>query len=319
MNLIMLGIILITQHITNAHISLTIGFILFCIFTIPAALINYLHTGSLKVPAWFLGITFLTILFLCSAVLFKVMHLPGESIVCNIGFTIPFFLFLPSYLILIGKLKEIKSGNSYAMAVLVIIVSVFCAFQSLNFSKDILVAFTQIEEADASTIAVFEKRNKLLCKIASANDSQTLKTSTLKTKADELCSFIRKIQNEISVSANSSVSNENTLSFIAQKDDTGIPARLLFSADNNAGKLKELINNYRQYVCSIIENNESYKEKISKLLDTDNSEEYFDKNVSWEEKRFYNHSVASVYSTLTNISCNVRIIEWQVLNYMVLQ
>jgi len=308
-NLILLGTFLKAGYYDGASIILTLGVALFCLFFIPVSLVNVYKGGDVGKKKSLYLIIFFTIFFLVTFLFFKIQHLPGERVLMIIGLLLPFLLFIPFYFSYIKKhSEENNSKNFLAVIFLLSYIAVYSAFCSLNVGYYILNSFVVMDEYEAKSNEYFKDANMATAFIK--NDKLSL---SYNKSADLLVEFINDLKRKLVVTYERGVYNEETsLLDIADRDDVSIPTNIFFSEEQNGSKLKNLLNDFKND-CLKYTNDDDLKNKINQLLDTSDKTEFGDINVSWEEKHFYNNTLASVYYTLTNIENNVRIIEWQFL------
>lgn len=129
------------NHLPGAGILLTIGIGTLVLFFIPIALLNSYKADKIKQNLPLYIITFITCLFVFTAMLFKIQHWPYAGILLVIALPFPYVVFLPVFLIVTSKNKNFNIYNVVFVLSLLALNSVFSALLALNVSK------TRIEDS----------------------------------------------------------------------------------------------------------------------------------------------------------------------------
>ena len=322
-NLILFGAFFKIVHYPGAAVLLTLGFTIFGLAFVPTALYNnYKNSEGLKSPVFYI-ITGFVIDFILMGMLFKIQHYPGAGLFLMISIPLPFLLFLPAYLIYYKK-QQPKSIKSFLAVVLFLIYFVtFSSMLSLNVSKNILNAFTNIENTEATNVKYFTDKNEMLYS-GLKDDKLALE---LKNKTNELTNFIKDLKLEIVNYTEFGVKDRNEFvlknnydfSQIKEKDNYDKPMEILigYSEDAANGKARELknkLNIYKSFIFSVLKDN-NQKLLVKSLINTDDKyDANYGENLSWEINNFFHSTIVSDLSTLTSIEGNIKFIEWQALN-----
>ncbi len=134
--LISLGILFKLNHWAGAGIMLTLGFTVLVFLFMPAALINSYKAEAEKGRGLLYLVTWLTVLVVFAAMLFKIQHWPWAGVLMMISIPFPFVVFLPVFLISVKGRKDQSIYDTVSVLILLMIVSCFTVLLGLNVSKD---------------------------------------------------------------------------------------------------------------------------------------------------------------------------------------
>lgn len=140
-------------------------------------------------------------------------------------------------------------------------------------------------------------------------------------KADQVDNFIQetiimlvKIVDQNTEAINGS--GEINYWLVKKKEAMDKPAHFMLGVDYNEARgevLKELLDEYKDCISGL--ENEELTAMLDELLDTSPGE-YEDQKLSWVSKNFEHLPLMSVFTQLTNIQVNVRIVEGEVFKYL---
>lgn len=134
--LITLGILFKLNHWAGAGIMLTLGITVLVFFFMPAALVNSYRAEAEKGKGLLYLVTWLTVLIVFAAMLFKIQHWSGAGILVLISIPFPFVVFLPVFLLSVRRRKDQSIYDTVSVLILLMIVSCFTVLLGLNVSKD---------------------------------------------------------------------------------------------------------------------------------------------------------------------------------------
>jgi hypothetical protein len=134
--LMSVGALLKVNHLAGAAILITLGSVILMLVFMPAALINHYRTEGEKKNMLLYLVTFLTVLVVFTAILFKIMHWPYTGILLLIALPFPFVIFLPVFLIVTARNKNFSIYNTVSVMLLLALNSVFTALLALNVSRE---------------------------------------------------------------------------------------------------------------------------------------------------------------------------------------
>jgi hypothetical protein len=136
--IIFTGIILKVNHWAGASILLTTGFVILVLIFIPAALINNFKVEGSKQNQFLYIITFITCLVVFTAMLFKILHWPYAGLFLLVALPFPYVVFLPVFLYISSKRKNINIYNIVFVLFLLALNSVMSVLLALNVPKTII-------------------------------------------------------------------------------------------------------------------------------------------------------------------------------------
>jgi sugar phosphate permease len=133
-NLMMFGCMFKVFHWPGASIMLALAVFLFCLFFLPAALINHYQNQETKKFLLLHVVTFVVFFVGMMGMLFKVQHWPGANIFLQISIPLPFILFLPVYLYETRNAKKSDDMNFLGVLFGLTFLAVFTVLLALNVS-----------------------------------------------------------------------------------------------------------------------------------------------------------------------------------------
>lgn len=134
--LISLGILFKLNHWAGAGIMLTLGITVLVFFFMPVALVNSYRAEAEKGKGLLYFVTWLTVLVVFAAMLFKIQHWSGAGVLMMISIPFPFVVFLPVFLISVKGRKDQSIYDTVSVLILLMIVSCFTVLLGLNVSKE---------------------------------------------------------------------------------------------------------------------------------------------------------------------------------------
>ena len=212
---------------------------------------------------------------------------------------------------------------------------VLTAMLALNVAKEVLNAFILVDEGLVTTTENFAAKNSSLYNnFAQAYELNPAKVGDWKDKADavqarsnELFSFMHECKTDIlAIGEEEAIDPDHEeihWDLVEAKDNTNHPAEVMI-VKGKATELKDKINEYREFMLSLIEDKEKYAGTVDALegiLSTglpDIHLEHGGKKVTptWETTYFEHLPLASVITLLSNFQANVRNAEAETLNFL---
>jgi hypothetical protein len=311
--LMLFGCMFKIMHWPGANIMLILSVFLFCFYFLPVALIaNYKGQESPKNRS--LHIVTFVVFFICvMGVLFKVMHWPGAGMLLIISLPLPFVLFLPVYLYSTRNEKKENNINFLGLMFGLTFLAVFSVLLALSISKQVL--------RNAVTRVYSIEKTRSFSEAVLAN---TKKESNIKQKADELCSFIEKIKEEILGATQGYEFGQERPEpkynwELQHVEDKQVPTNVLFALEKKTKfeELKEKVNDYKTALL-VTPNLDPQLAELSKdLFNVDVTRELnrsgHIEDLSWEQREFSNKQLVFVLGALSQIQSNVRIVELEYL------
>ena len=210
---------------------------------------------------------------------------------------------------------------------------VLTAMLALNVSKDVLDAFVIVDHGLNQTTTNFASKNQgYYSKFDLAYSQNPEKVGDWKDKADEVKSmtdelydFINECKIEIvSVKDPEAVhEGEVELQDVKIKDNTDTPAQIMIVGKKGA-ELKQMINDYREQMISLIDDPDEYKGLIESIEGNLNTNDHPAKKAgepdhSWESHNFEHLPLASVITILSKMQADARNVESDVIGYLLEQ
>ncbi len=210
---------------------------------------------------------------------------------------------------------------------------VLTAMLALNVSKEVLDAFTLVDGGLTTTTQNFAAKNSSLYdKFDIAFQQNPEKVGDWKTRADEvkqksneLYEFINLCKSEIVIKKDEDaiIDGEVHLAEVKSKDDQNIPAEIML-VKRRGTELKTKIEEYREFLLSMIDDPETYAttvEAIEKTLSTEVPEHLYHnkkkgETPTWESTYFEFLPLASVITLLSKMQGDVRNVEAEMLNFL---
>ena len=209
---------------------------------------------------------------------------------------------------------------------------VLTALLALNVSKDVLDAFVIVDEGLTKTTKNFVEKNQSIYKEfeqkAIENPQKVTKWKDyaleVKKRSDQLYDYMQQLKFEIVRKSDGenpeAIKDGQILGMkLKAKDNLDIPAQIMVG-DNNNGKgvgLKANINDYREYLLSLVADNAStIKESLKKDLDTSDPPASDGVIHTWVSEHFEHLPLIAVITILSSLQSNIRNAESDVLRYL---
>ena len=200
---------------------------------------------------------------------------------------------------------------------------VLTAMLALNVSSDVLNGFNQVEDGLARTNKNITERNKALYnRLAEFNVQNPEKGSVWYNKATELIKKTEFLYQHVDslklVIVKEADGEDGDPHNIRQKDNIEASATVMLAPiGSNGKKLRTNIDNYRNYVASLISDS-TKRHNIENALSTRSHEiKGTIGNKSWEEGLFENMPVIASVTLLSKIQNDIRYAEGEALNTLI--
>ena len=210
---------------------------------------------------------------------------------------------------------------------------VLIALLALNVSKEVLDAFVLINHGLERTTENFAEKNEKIYanfeKAAAENEGKAgpwkQKAFEVKDKAESIYQYLQDLKIELVIRIDALESSERELALekmktkegVENKSDTDIPATLMI-LEGKAGKLKEEIAKFREFMISFIKpKDEQFKESIINCLDTSDPPVKDDgTHHTWESEYFEHLPAIAVLCNMTQMQSAVRNAEAEIIAYL---
>lgn len=199
---------------------------------------------------------------------------------------------------------------------------VFIAMLALNVSSEVLDGFALVEESLLRSVKVSSQRNdRILEDLKIYYETNRTKTQEwyekgmqVSNRTDSLFYYIQELKNRI---VKKSDGKDGNPEHIKRPDDLNAAYEVMFErGKNDATRLKNNIDAYRQYIISLVAN-PSIKNIIENNLNTEPSQKAKENKQTWEESLFWRMPTAAAITLLTKIQNDIRYAEGEVLNDLI--
>lgn len=134
--IVFLGGIFKVNHWPGAGIMLTLGILMLIFLFLPLALINHYKSEGSRQNLLLYIVTWLTCFVVFGSMLFKIQHWPYAGKLLLISLPFPYVVFLPVFLAITAKNRNLNIHNTVFVLFLLSGISVFSVLLSLNVSKE---------------------------------------------------------------------------------------------------------------------------------------------------------------------------------------
>ena len=217
-----------------------------------------------------------------------------------------------------------NSPNSPRQRMINLMYLVFIAMLALNVSSEVLDGFKLVEESLLRSVNAISDRNKLVFNnLEEFHKTNPEKTEVwyklagqVKAKSDSLFNYTQDLKNRIAKKADGKDGDPTKLK---HPDDLNAAYEIMLdkrSSEKEAEILKRRINEYRDYVTSLISDNVK-KDIIKNNFNTEPSEKARENKQTWEESLFGNMPMAAAITLLTKMQNDIRYAEGEVLSELI--
>ena len=208
---------------------------------------------------------------------------------------------------------------------------VLTAMLALNVSKDIIEAFSLVDDTMVSSTANTVAKNesdyswlegqKAILGAEKVKDAEQ-KANVLKQKTDALINEIENIKKELIIYVDNSYEDKEgkpkTVATIQSKDERSKPTQFMIE-QKNATKMKEAIIKYKAEILSLVDD-PAQREAMSKTIGLNVEQTYKGKEgattQSWEEHNFYDVIMSAAVTLINTTEGEVRNAESKMLEYV---
>ncbi len=202
---------------------------------------------------------------------------------------------------------------------------VLTALLALNVSAEVLTAFAKIEESIRKSTSIIEDKNAdLYAKFEKLYQENPVKVKKwygyakeVQRRSDSLFNFIQDLKVEVVRAADG---EEGDPTHIHKMDDNNVGGQVMI-LEGNGVKLKEAINEYKDYLKSIIDTSKA-KKLTASIDSTFNTKDVVgqDKSkVPWEVAMFEHLPLIAVVANMSKIQNDIRMTESSVISYLLAQ
>jgi gliding motility-associated protein GldM len=194
----------------------------------------------------------------------------------------------------------------------------FIGMLALNVSSEVLEGFELVEESLLRSAKASTQHNDRIFgdleNYYAANPAKTQewyeKGAQVKKKTDSLFNYTQSLKERIVRAGDGEEGNPEQLK---HPDDLNAAYEVMFEhGKNDAAKLKARIDDYREYIVSLV-TNPSIKSIIESNLSTEPSRKAKENKQTWEESMFWQMPMAASITLLTKLQNDIRYAEGEVL------
>jgi gliding motility-associated protein GldM len=196
---------------------------------------------------------------------------------------------------------------------------VFIAMLALNVSTEVLDGFALVEDSLNRTMNASSSRNEMIfndmVKYHDMNPTKTEKwynyAKQVKDKSDSLFNYAQELKMKIVQKSDGKDGDPENLK---RPDNLDAAYDVMFEHGKNDGKkLKESIDNYRNFVSALIIDTDK-KNIVESNLSTEVSKKAKENKQTWEESMFWKMPVVASVTLLTKLQNDIRYAEGEVLS-----
>jgi gliding motility-associated protein GldM len=211
-----------------------------------------------------------------------------------------------------------NNPNSPRQKMINLMYLVFISMLALNVSSEVLEGFELVEESLLRSVKASTQHNDRifgdLKDYYTTNKEKTKewyeKGAQVKAKTDSLFNYTQDLKERIVRKADGKNSNPEELK---HPDDLNAAYEVMFERGKNDGaKLKLEIDDYREFIASMV-TNPSIKSIIESNLSTETSRKAKENKQNWEESMFWQMPMAAAVTLLTKLQNDIRYAEGEVL------
>jgi gliding motility-associated protein GldM len=212
-----------------------------------------------------------------------------------------------------------NSPNSPRQKMINLMYLVFIAMLALNVSTEVLDGFVLVGNSLNRTMNSTSSRNKMIfADMIAYHDLNPTKTGKwydyakqVKDKSDSLFNYTQELKMKIIRKSDGKDGDPENLK---RPDNLDAAYDVMFEHGKNDGKkLKEAIDNYRNFISSLIIDT-TKRNIIQSNLSTEISKKARENNQTWEESMFWKMPVVASVTLLTKLQNDIRYAEGEVLS-----
>ena len=211
-----------------------------------------------------------------------------------------------------------NSPNSPRQRMINLMYLVFIAMLALNVSSEVLTGFELVEDSLLRSVKIStDNNNRIFNDLKESYQNNPQKTETwfysgrsVKDRTDSLYNYIQDIKIRIVQRADGKEGDPEKLK---RPDDLNASTEIMFHQGKDGAKLREAINEYREFVSNKV-NNPSIRNIIESNLSTQPSKKADKNKQTWEESLFLDMPMAATITLLTKLQNDIRSAEGEVLS-----
>ncbi|MBI4931313.1 MAG: SpoIIE family protein phosphatase [Bacteroidetes bacterium] len=317
------------QHWPGASMLMLFGTFVFAFFYLPLFVTENWKTKESSITKSILIFQSLVIFIFAIGFLFKIQHWPGAGLFYYFNNFLLLFIVLPYAFYHFIKAQKGSLDRTNNLFLLIYFFS-HCTSALINSGSGKINIDSVLQQGVNSETAfktAYSRNKQLYATLNSGTSDKNseifIKANKLKTLTDSTVIHIKELKSSLVVATdNIPKVQADTLSSIniVNKVNYDVPTFLMIGNEYNvrkdrfsAYKLKSVINNFRDSLISLVQEQNRAIIKEGLNLSTDN---YADENgepISWEMTNFNHMPLLYVFNTLTNIQYEAKNAEYQAL------
>ena len=204
---------------------------------------------------------------------------------------------------------------------------VLTAMLALNVSAAILNGYAQVDDSLHSTIETMNEANRdtyIMFKAALDQNPEKVqswydKALEIKKSSDQFYNYVQSFKDAMVFEAEGEKGKANArVRELGKQDDTNVPQRYAIN-EGNAAKLKQAINDYREYMIEITGDAPAVDEELRQTFVTPRGVNTSGDSISWEESLFMEMPMCACITVLTKLQSDIRHIEGRAVRYLLTQ
>lgn len=300
------GAIFKTLHWPGASIILSLGFLIVVLGFLPMYFIGSYQEQTEKPKLIYPVIAYLSLLFIFSAAIFKIMHWPGANWLSRISLVVLLVGFLPLYIVQIFK-RTVKSKVNPAYIIMLLVgISIVLILSRVNLSKDSIDAYTSMtQQFEQGAILVSERTDKL---VAHLKDPDAI------TEAAKIGVMAERLEMQIDQMLTGLLESVDQAGVEIDKvegRDYRYGGRNAFNDNGLARNFLQDAREYKQYLLSISED-PLLENQTSVILMFSNGDWFS----GWNPEDFVYEPLIRNYFKLTQFRYYIVTIEYHYINYL---
>jgi len=313
-NLLLIGCIFKLNHWPGAGVALSLSLLSLSLWFLPISLINHYKGQKDKSKKWLYVATFLSFFVVSIAVLFKIQHWPGASLLLIIGVPIPFLLFLPVYIYHSIKDREQSSVNFTAIILGLIFIAIYSGLLNINVSKEVLDHGIFLTKSNENAIDYYEQHIANMIEDNSIDEKTMGNINNVLNKSNAICSSISSAKRDLlDYSENEHLGTDLGDKTYIAGNINNLDSRnsskyvLIWKDDAMVPQIKKEISSFTKYL-KTLNVNEDIQATVDAILNIDDIS-IDDEMFSWEEREFASDYTVYALEALSRWEKNVRFIE----------
>jgi serine phosphatase RsbU (regulator of sigma subunit) len=318
------------QHWPGASILIMFGTFIFTFFYLPLFTLESWKTKETKRSKLVLLLQTIILLLFAIGLTFLIMHWPGAGFFYIINNYILLYIIAPFslYHLALSRKKNLIVSHNILLVIYFFVHTISALLNSGSGRINIDTVLQQGLNTEEALRTASSRNKQLYANLFNVdldkNNDVLIRAIKLKTAVDSVIIHIKDLKSHLLVIIDKIPKTQaDTLSslFIENKVDIKLSTNILIGNEYNpnkdkysASKLKSVLNNFRDTLLSLIQEQNRTIIQEGLNLSTDNYSGEEGQPVSWEITNFNYMPLLYVFNTLTNIQYEIKNAEYQALS-----